>query len=66
MDDKKIALKVTETVKDMTAKFRKLDKFEEYDFRRWQKKLHFLLTTLKVVYVLSTPLPEFMDDETLE
>ncbi|KAL0453982.1 UNVERIFIED_CONTAM: Retrovirus-related Pol polyprotein from transposon TNT 1-94 [Sesamum latifolium] len=33
----------------MTAKFSKLDKFEGVDFRRWQKKMHFLLTTLKVV-----------------
>nr|GEX91948.1 zinc finger, CCHC-type [Tanacetum cinerariifolium] len=53
-------------VKDMTAKFEKLDKFEGNDFRRWQKKMHFLLTTLKVVYVLSTPMPEFMKDEPLE
>ncbi|GKA23743.1 zinc finger, CCHC-type containing protein [Tanacetum coccineum] len=28
--------------------------------------MHFLLTTLKVVYVLSTPMPEFVEDETLE
>nr|GEY39660.1 hypothetical protein [Tanacetum cinerariifolium] len=32
------------TVKDMTTNFGKLDKFEEDDFRRWQKKMHFLLT----------------------
>nr|GEU42852.1 zinc finger, CCHC-type [Tanacetum cinerariifolium] len=44
-----------EYVKDMTSKFDKLAKFEGHDFRRWQKKMHFLLTTLKVVYVLSTP-----------
>ncbi|KAI3692728.1 hypothetical protein L6452_32550 [Arctium lappa] len=28
--------------------------------------MHFLLTTLKVVYMLSTPMPEVMEDETLE
>ncbi|GJY68901.1 hypothetical protein Tco_0471883 [Tanacetum coccineum] len=50
----------------MTAKFGKLDKFEENDFRRWQKKMHFILTTLKVVYVLCTPMPEYVEDETLE
>ncbi|KAL0445977.1 UNVERIFIED_CONTAM: putative mitochondrial protein [Sesamum latifolium] len=50
----------------MTAKFSKLDKFEGVDFRRWQKKMHFLLTTLKAVYVLSTPLPDYMVDETVE
>ncbi|GJR25606.1 hypothetical protein Tco_1101838 [Tanacetum coccineum] len=51
---------------DMTAKFEKLDKFEGNDFRRWQKKIHFLLTTLKVVYVLSSPMLEFVEDEMLE
>nr|GEZ85349.1 hypothetical protein [Tanacetum cinerariifolium] len=44
-----------ESVKEMTSKFDNLAKFEGQDFRRWQKKMHFLLTTLKVVYVLSTP-----------
>ncbi|GJX61213.1 zinc finger, CCHC-type containing protein [Tanacetum coccineum] len=28
--------------------------------------MHFLLTTLKVVYVLSTPAPEYVEEETLE
>nr|KAJ0201746.1 hypothetical protein LSAT_V11C600333100 [Lactuca sativa] len=56
-------------VKDMTRKFDKLNKFEGQDFRRWQKKMHFLLTTLKVVYVLSTPIPvlqESVEYEPLE
>nr|GFA53336.1 zinc finger, CCHC-type [Tanacetum cinerariifolium] len=55
-----------ESVKDMTSKFDKLVKFEGQDFRRWQKKMHFLLTTLKVVYVLSTPSPEWSENENLE
>nr|GEV91304.1 heat shock 70 kDa protein [Tanacetum cinerariifolium] len=55
-----------ESVKDMTSKFDKLAKFEGQDFRRWQKKMHFLLTTLKVVYVLSTPSPEWSENENLE
>ncbi|GKC87283.1 hypothetical protein Tco_1147932, partial [Tanacetum coccineum] len=55
-----------ESVKEMTSKFDKLAKFEGHDFRRWQKKMHFLLTTLKVVYVLSTPSPEWSENETLE
>ncbi|GKE14217.1 zinc finger, CCHC-type containing protein, partial [Tanacetum coccineum] len=54
------------TVKEMTTNFEKLDKFEGHDFRRWQKKMHFLLTTLKVVYVLTTPMPELMEDDTVE
>ncbi|GJX76969.1 hypothetical protein Tco_0323780 [Tanacetum coccineum] len=55
-----------ESVKDMTSKFDKLEKFEGQDFRRWQKKMHFLLTTLKVVYVLSTPSPVWSENKTLE
>ncbi|GKF37798.1 hypothetical protein Tco_0114556, partial [Tanacetum coccineum] len=54
------------TVKDMITNFGKLDKFEGHDFRRWQKKMHFLLTTLKVVYVLTTPMPELLEDATVE
>ncbi|KAL0373331.1 UNVERIFIED_CONTAM: hypothetical protein Sradi_3248800 [Sesamum radiatum] len=57
---------MAESVKDMTTKFAKLDKIEGVDFRRWQKKMHFLLTTLKVVYVLSTPFFDYMVDETVE
>ncbi|GJX71079.1 zinc finger, CCHC-type containing protein [Tanacetum coccineum] len=53
-------------VKDMNTNFGKLDKFEGHDFRRWQKKMHFLLTTLKVVYVLTTPMPELLEDATVE
>nr|GEW63272.1 zinc finger, CCHC-type [Tanacetum cinerariifolium] len=53
-------------VKEMTINFRKLDKFEEHDFRRWQMKMHFLLTTLKVVYVLTTPMSELLEDATVE
>nr|GEV38291.1 nucleotide-binding alpha-beta plait domain-containing protein [Tanacetum cinerariifolium] len=34
--------------------------------RRWQKKMPFLLTTLKVVYVLTTPMPQLLEDATVE
>ncbi|GJW87925.1 zinc finger, CCHC-type containing protein [Tanacetum coccineum] len=34
--------------------------------RRWQKKMYFLLTTLKVVYVLTTPMSELLEDATVE
>nr|GEU59240.1 hypothetical protein [Tanacetum cinerariifolium] len=54
------------TVKDMMTNFGKLDKFEGHDFRRWQKKMHFLLTTLKVVYVLTKLMPELVDDPTMD
>nr|GEU61702.1 zinc finger, CCHC-type [Tanacetum cinerariifolium] len=54
------------TMNDMTTNFGKLDKFEGHNFRRWQKKMHFLLTTLKVVYVLTTPIPKLVEDATVE
>ncbi|GJU70778.1 zinc finger, CCHC-type containing protein [Tanacetum coccineum] len=53
-------------VKEMTTNFMKLDKFEGHDIRQWQKKMHFLLMTLKVVYVLTTPMPELLEDDTAE
>ncbi|GJS66639.1 zinc finger, CCHC-type containing protein [Tanacetum coccineum] len=61
-----IVIMAGNTVKEMTTNFGKLDKFEGHDFRRWQKKMHFLLTTLKVVYVLTTPMPELLEDATVE
>ncbi|GJW37639.1 zinc finger, CCHC-type containing protein [Tanacetum coccineum] len=45
-------------MKHMASNFVKLDKFEGVDFRRWQKKMHFLLSNMSVVYVLTTPMPE--------
>ncbi|XP_071726859.1 uncharacterized protein [Rutidosis leptorrhynchoides] len=55
-----------ETVKEMTSKFGKLEKFEGVNFRRWKQKMRFLLTTLKVVNVLPTPMPELPDDATVD
>ena len=51
-------------MKEMTSKFTKLKKFQGVDFRRWQKKMHILLTTLNVVHVLSPSVPEEKGDET--
>nr|GEX71825.1 zinc finger, CCHC-type [Tanacetum cinerariifolium] len=45
----------------MASNFAKLDKSEGVDFRRWQKKMHFMLSSMSVVYVLTTPILE--DDE---
>ena len=50
----------------MTTIFHKLDKFKGMGFRRWQKKMHFLLTSLSVAYVLSTPKPDEVENETAE
>ncbi|CAM8880967.1 unnamed protein product [Rhodiola kirilowii] len=54
------------SVRVMTSNFGKLDKFEGVNFQRWQSKMHFLLTTLKVVHVLSTPIPVVDDDAPIE
>ncbi|GKB23341.1 hypothetical protein Tco_0862742 [Tanacetum coccineum] len=42
----------------MASNFAKLDKFEGVDFKRWQKNMHFLLSSMSVVYVLTTLIPE--------
>ncbi|GJW76476.1 zinc finger, CCHC-type containing protein [Tanacetum coccineum] len=49
---------VAAAMKQMALNFAKLNKFEGVDFRRWQKKMHFLLSSMSVVYVLTTPMPE--------
>ncbi|GJV86968.1 zinc finger, CCHC-type containing protein [Tanacetum coccineum] len=58
---------VAAAMKHMALNFSKLDKFEGVDFRRWQKKMHFLLSSMSVIYVLTTPIPEDGgDDATVE
>ncbi|GJU66055.1 zinc finger, CCHC-type containing protein [Tanacetum coccineum] len=42
----------------IASNFAKLKKFEGVDFKRWQKKMHFLLSSMSVVYVLTTPMPK--------
>ena len=49
----------------MTQNFMKLERFDGGNFRCWQKKMHFLLTTLNVAYVLKTPYPKEQENETL-
>ncbi|GJU52732.1 zinc finger, CCHC-type containing protein [Tanacetum coccineum] len=54
-------------MKHMTSNFAKLDKFERVDFIRWQKKMHLLFSSMSVVYVLTTSIPEDGgDDATVE
>ncbi|GJZ97235.1 zinc finger, CCHC-type containing protein [Tanacetum coccineum] len=52
-------------MKHMALNFAKLDKFEGVDFRRWQKKMHFLLSSMSVVDVLTTPIPEDGGDDAI-
>ncbi|GJZ73294.1 zinc finger, CCHC-type containing protein [Tanacetum coccineum] len=57
----------TAAMKHMASNFAKLDKFEGVDFKRWQKEMHFLLSSMSVMYVLTTPIPEYGgDDATVE
>nr|GEW55906.1 zinc finger, CCHC-type [Tanacetum cinerariifolium] len=57
---------VVAAMKHMTLNFANLEKFEGVDFRRWQKKMHFLLSSMSVVYVLTTPIPEDGENATME
>ncbi|GKE84254.1 hypothetical protein Tco_1557996 [Tanacetum coccineum] len=50
-------------MKHMASNIAKLDKFEGVDFTRWQKKMHFLLFSMSVVYVLTTHIPEDGGDD---
>nr|GEW03796.1 zinc finger, CCHC-type [Tanacetum cinerariifolium] len=53
-------------MKHMATNFAKLEKFEGVDFRRWQKRMHFLLSSMSVVYVLTTPISENVKNATVE
>jgi len=53
------------SLKEMTSDFVKLENFDWRNFIRWQKKMKFLFTTLKVAYVLNMARPEEKDDETV-
>ncbi|GKD76706.1 hypothetical protein Tco_1339327, partial [Tanacetum coccineum] len=53
-------------IKHMASNFVKLDKFKGVDFRIWQKKMHFLLSSMSVLYVLTTPIPDDGDDATVD
>ncbi|GJS07278.1 retrovirus-related pol polyprotein from transposon TNT 1-94 [Tanacetum coccineum] len=46
------------SMKHMALNFAKLEKFKWVDFRRWQKKMQFLLSSMSVVYVLTTHILE--------
>ncbi|GJU18778.1 zinc finger, CCHC-type containing protein [Tanacetum coccineum] len=45
-------------MKYMASNFAKLDKFEGVNVRRCQKKMHFLFSSMSVVYVLTTLIPK--------
>lgn len=47
----------TSVIIEMNNKMVKLEVFNRTNFKRWKTKIHFHLTTLKIVYVLTTPKP---------
>ncbi|GJW48597.1 putative RNA-directed DNA polymerase, eukaryota, reverse transcriptase zinc-binding domain protein [Tanacetum coccineum] len=53
-------------MKHIASNFAKLDKFEGVDVRRRQKKMRFLLSSMTVVYVLTTLIPDYGDDATVD
>ena len=53
------------TLRELASNFVKLDQFDGCNFRQWQKKMHFLLSTLKITYVLDTPRPEENENESV-
>ncbi|GJR40765.1 zinc finger, CCHC-type containing protein [Tanacetum coccineum] len=53
-------------MKHMTLNFAKLDKFEGVDFRRWQNKMHFLISSMSVVCVLTTSILEDGENATVD
>ncbi|GJR11967.1 hypothetical protein Tco_0794619 [Tanacetum coccineum] len=53
-------------MKHIASNFAKLDKFEGVASQRWQKKRHFLLSSMSVVYVLTTPILEDGENATME
>ncbi|GKV35090.1 hypothetical protein SLEP1_g43403 [Rubroshorea leprosula] len=54
------------TLREMATNFQKLDRFDEGNFIRWQHKMHLLLTTLNIIYVLTDARPEENENETLQ
>ena len=53
----------TNTIKMMNQDFIRLDRFDGVNFIRWRDKLKFMLTALKVYYVLDSNLPPIFEQK---
>ncbi|KAK1398893.1 hypothetical protein POM88_008756 [Heracleum sosnowskyi] len=51
-----------ESLKLMNQDMVKLDRFDGSNFLRWQDKMKFLLTALKIFYILATDFPPIPED----
>ncbi|GJS47701.1 zinc finger, CCHC-type containing protein [Tanacetum coccineum] len=49
-------------MKHMASNFAKIDKFKRVDFRRWQKKMHFLLSSMSVVSLILNGMSDSLFD----
>lgn len=56
---------MAQSLKQFAVDIVKLERFDENNFKWWQKKLHFLPAQLNVVYVLTIPKPEEKENETV-
>jgi len=54
------------SIKDMATNIIKLDCFDGGHFLRRKKWVHFLLTSLYLVYVINTPKPDESKNETMD
>ncbi|GJX78285.1 zinc finger, CCHC-type containing protein [Tanacetum coccineum] len=55
----------SKNLQQMSCDFVKLERFEGGSFKRWHKKMQFLLATLKVAYVFTKPYPVETENDTL-
>ncbi|GKE66275.1 hypothetical protein Tco_1520436 [Tanacetum coccineum] len=53
-------------MKHTASNFAKLENFKGVDFRIWQKKIHFLLSNMSVIYMLTTHIPEDGENATIK
>lgn len=56
---------IPHSLREFVSNSTKIKRFDDINFIRWQKKMHFLLAGLKVLYVLTTPKPKEVEDETI-
>nr|GEV14755.1 zinc finger, CCHC-type [Tanacetum cinerariifolium] len=50
------------TMKQVASNFTKLEKFKGVDFRRWQKKMHFLISSMSVVGLILNAMSDSLFD----
>lgn len=51
------------TLKEQNTDFQKLERFDGANFKRWQKKMHFVFSDEKLVYVLTTSKPQASEND---